>query len=126
MGIGLEMEWAPFQIDANMGWSAAVQEMLLFSVPGKISVLPALPEKWSKGSVSGLMARGGITVSISWNTKESKVHVTLCSIGKKQTVELSLPYGGQRKIQVSLETGKPQSFFISEKSRRETREIISA
>jgi len=126
MGIGLEMEWAPFQIDANMGWSAAVQEMLLFSVPGKISVLPALPDKWSKGSVSGLMARGGITVSISWNTKANQVHVTLCSTRKNQAVELNIPYGGQRKMQVDLEAGKPQSIFISGQGRRETREVIPA
>lgn len=126
MGIGLQMEWAPFQIDANMGWSAAVQEMLLFSVPGKISVLPALPEKWSKGSVSGLMARGGVAVSISWNTKAGQVHVTLCSIRKNQTVELNIPLSGQRRIQVDLEAGKPQSIFISEKNRHETRESISA
>jgi alpha-L-fucosidase 2 len=126
MGVGLEMDWAPFQIDANMGWSAAVQEMLLFSVPGKISVLPALPEKWSKGSVSGLMARGGIAVSISWNTKEGKVHATLCSIRKDQTVELSLPYGSRRKIQISLVAGKPQSVFISGKGQREPHEGITA
>lgn len=57
MGIGMDLHWAPFQIDANMGWTAAVQEMLLFSVPGKIHLLPALPEKWKTGEVGPMLAR---------------------------------------------------------------------
>ncbi len=95
MGIGVEMEWAPFQIDANMGWSAAVQEMLLFSVPGKISVLPALPKEWTRGSVSGLAARGGIAVSIGWN--EKAVVVELCS-PTDQTIEFSVDGGAGRVV----------------------------
>jgi alpha-L-fucosidase 2 len=110
MGIGLEMEWAPFQIDANMGWSAAVQEMLLFSVPGKISVLPALPEKWSKGSVSGLMARGGIAVSIDWN--EESVRVELLS-ATDQTIQFSVDGGDWE--QVDLVAG--EVFQTVEKNR---------
>ncbi len=109
MGIGVEFEWAPFQIDANMGWSAAIQEMLLFSVPGKISVLPALPGKWKRGSVEGLMARGGVEVSIVWNQAERMVQVSLCSIVKDQTVELRLPYNGRRSVFVELKAGKPQT-----------------
>jgi alpha-L-fucosidase 2 len=101
MGIGLEMEWAPFQIDANMGWSAAVQEMLLFSVPGRIKVLPALPAAWSAGSVCGLFARGGVKVSIEWN--ESEVSVELLS-KTDQCVDLCVAGGDVQRIELAAET----------------------
>jgi alpha-L-fucosidase 2 len=55
-----------YQFEAASGIPAAMMEMLMFSEPGAIRLLPALPRTWPKGHIKGLLARGGFEVDIYW------------------------------------------------------------
>ena len=94
----------PFQIDGNFGGTAGVCEMLMQSGDGKIELLPACPEAWKEGKVSGLCARGGYEVSFEW--KDGKVRD--CSIKAKKSGTVTLLYNGQQKT-VKLKAGQTQN-----------------
>jgi alpha-L-fucosidase 2 len=91
----------PFQIDGNFGATAGITEMLLQNHIGEIHLLPALPRAWPNGSVSGLKARGDVTVSIRWRAgKLAAAHLT-----GSRARSVSVRYQGQIK-HIDLVTGQ--------------------
>ncbi len=97
----------PFQIDGNFGGTAGVCEMLMQSAWNEedgtwdIELLPALPEAWKDGAVSGLCARGGFEVSFEWKGG----NVRDCSIKARKGGTVRLQYNGQQKT-VKLKAGQ--------------------
>ncbi|MCY7359000.1 MAG: glycoside hydrolase family 95 protein [Rudanella sp.] len=91
----------PFQIDGNFGGTAAVAEMLLQSSETDTRLLPALPDVWDSGSVSGLRARGGYELSLNWAGNR----LTSVTISSKTGGQTKLISGGKTK-DVSLKPGE--------------------
>jgi len=61
----------PFQIDGNFGVCAAINRMLVQSNENRVILLPALPLKWTSGSVRGLRLVGNAEINMTW--KDCKI-----------------------------------------------------
>ena len=79
--------------DAQGGIPAIMMEMLAYSRPGVIEVLPALPPTLNKGSINGMLLRTFARLDkLAWNMDDGTVDLTVTSI-KKQDVTLIARYG---------------------------------
>lgn len=104
----------PFQIDGNFGYVAGVGEMLLQSHAGYIQLLPALPDAWMQGSVSGLKARGNFEIAMNWtNGRLAKGEV--CSLsGNECRLRAAVPFvvkQGRKEVTASPVTSNGKELY---------------
>ncbi|MGB0744235.1 MAG: glycosyl hydrolase family 95 catalytic domain-containing protein, partial [Opitutales bacterium] len=93
-----------FNMDISGGQPALIIQMLVGSVPGKIRLLPALPEEWPEGSIEGVLARGAIAIErLEWSQKQVKVALRSKN---DQTIALEI---GHKSEDVILPAGKTVS-----------------
>jgi alpha-L-fucosidase 2 len=85
----------PFQIDGNFGCAAGIAEMLLQSHDGAVHILPALPDAWAKGSISGLRARGGFGVDIKWEDNKPREVTIRSALGGNCRIRSYYPLSGK-------------------------------
>ncbi len=99
----------PFQIDGNFGGTAGVTEMLLQSHAGCIDLLPALPDVWPTGSITGLRARGNFEVDVYWQNG----HLTKAVIHSDGGETCTLRYGNER---LTFPTKRGKEYLITFKN----------
>jgi hypothetical protein len=80
-----------FNVDASGGIPSVFNNLMIFSQPGQLDILPALPTTLRKGEISGILARGQIRIDrLDWDWDIGKVSAELTS-AKAQTVAVGLP-----------------------------------
>ena len=96
----------PFQIDGNFGGTAGVTEMLMQSHMGFIHLLPALPDVWHEGKLTGVCTRGNFVVDLYWKDN----NLTRAMIHSRSGGPCSVHYKGQR---LTFDTQRDQKYTLS-------------
>ena len=104
-----------FNTDGNGGIPQIVNTMLVFSRPGTLHLLPALPAEWPIGEIRGILAPQQITINrLAWDKPAGTVHLTLTS-GIQQTITLCL---GEKRQELALTRDKPAAVKLKSPALR--------
>ena len=78
-----------FQLDASASIPGCIAEMLLQSHMGELHLLPALPDEFASGSITGLKARGGFKIDMEW-AHGQLIEATITKPADKETPRIRL------------------------------------
>ena len=94
--------YPPIQLDANMGLTAALQRMLVYSENDRIYLFHGMPERFTKGEAGPFLATGGIEVTMKWEFEENDIQVSILAKKADREVELCLPewmsFSGEKAV----------------------------
>lgn len=90
MGTQVGGPWPVVQFDATMACPSAVLEMILYSDPTLLRILPALPDMLPTGRVKGMLIRGGGTADVEWDIPKHRVTARITS-PTTRTVDIRFP-----------------------------------
>ena len=99
----------PFQIDGNFGGCAGVAEMLVQSNEERTVLLPALPEAWKSGHVSGICIQGGAEIELEW--KDGKLVSFI--VKAKKDIKTAIVYK-DKIFDISMNEGNTGAFVIDQ------------
>lgn len=91
----------PFQIDGNFGATAAISSMLVQSSEERVVLLPALPEAWPEGAVTGLRLVGNAEIALKWEAGK----LTCAELKADSDYKTCMKYQG-KEILVALKAGE--------------------
>lgn len=90
-----------FNMDISGGMPAVLIKMLVASEPGRIQLLPAVPEVWPVGTIEGVLCRGQIEIKrLHWDN--NCIRISLES-AVKQSITLEVP---SEITSISVKNGK--------------------
>jgi len=89
MSITLDMDPAPVQLDAVLGYVNAVQEMILYASKDLLKILPALPRRLNSGRIHNFCYPDG-KISMCWNRQEKRLNVKL-KAERGHTIRVCMP-----------------------------------
>lgn len=99
-----------FSIESNFGYTAGVTEMLLQSHDNAVHLLPALPDVWQKGNVTGLKTRGGFVVDMDWDNGQLNDAVITSELGGNLRLRSYIPLEGIGLMEAKGEN--PNQMFV--------------
>lgn len=102
----------PFQIDGNFGCTSGITEMLLQTQNGSIDILPALPDEWKNGNISGLKTYGGFEVSIVWKDNQATEVAIKSNLGGNCRISASNELQLKGKNTLKLASGNNQNPYF--------------
>ncbi len=113
MGVTMDVgQFAPIQLDANLGAVNAVQEMLFHDGGETLSLLPACPARLARGSAREFRFAGG-RISFSWDLEKGRCEASVL-FERAGSWRLEPPHGFGGAVLLEARAGETRSLtFLS-------------